>query len=95
MAGSSNVLVSLADVVEVLDRGEDDKTFGEAANIFLAELRREATKRGFGDWSMLSLLLALEDVLRRDEDLDNSYAAAVKVVRERLTLAQHAQASMN
>jgi hypothetical protein len=34
-------------------------------------------------------------VLLQDEDLDNDYAAACKVVREYLTAAQAAVASMN
>jgi hypothetical protein len=102
----TNILICLADVVEVLKAGtddpddseqitEDDRNFFNAARLFLAELRRQAQERGQGDWSTTHLLAAFEQSLTLDQDLDEDLRAACCVIREWLTLEQAAVASMN
>jgi hypothetical protein len=97
-----NLLSLLADVVEVLKAGtndpndleqiaQDDQDFFNAARLFIAEVRREAEKRGQGDWTTISLIAAFEYSLAQDQDL----AAACQVIREWLTFEQAAAASMN
>jgi hypothetical protein len=88
------VLRTLAEVERAAET-DDEQVFAEAVERFRRAFREQASARGFADWDELAQLVALEEKLLADEDLDVGYAAAAMTVREWITFHRHQAARLN
>jgi hypothetical protein len=90
-----DVLKALAEIGPAAET-DDLPRFVAAADKFRRVFRQQLESRGkAGEWDELAQLLALEQVMAADPDLDPKYPAAVKTVRDYVTHERDAQARLN
>jgi len=73
---------------------DERQAFGIAAKQFMNDYRTELERHGI-DWPPLPALVALEQFMRLEQDLDTWYPAAVATIRQYLTAARAQEASLN